>query len=80
MEANNQALDLLRQLIGIAHRPVLSDHSTLQAVCAVDLVQGLSDKRGRTFAQYLEEGTTLEAALRIADLMNSKITSQTLTK
>jgi len=28
----------------------------------------------------LEEGTTLEEAMRIADLMNNKITSLTLTK
>jgi hypothetical protein len=29
---------------------------------------------------HLEEGTTLEEALRIADLMNNKVTSLTLTK
>jgi hypothetical protein len=48
----------------------------LAAEPAGDTLEGLYGLLGFN----LEEGMTLEEALRIADLMNSKITSLTLTK
>jgi hypothetical protein len=48
----------------------------LAAEPAGDALKGLYGLLGFS----LEEGTTIEEALRIADLMNSKITSLTLTK
>jgi hypothetical protein len=48
----------------------------LAAEPAGDTLQGLYGLLGFD----LEEGTTLEEAMRIADLMNNRITSLTLTK
>jgi len=48
----------------------------LAAEPAGDTLEGLYGLLGFD----LEEGTTLEDAMRIADLMNNKITSLTLTK
>jgi hypothetical protein len=48
----------------------------LAAEPAGDTLKGLYGLLGL----HLEEGATLAEALRIADLMNSKITSLTLTK
>ena len=48
----------------------------LAAEPAGDTIEGLYGLLGF----HLEEGTTLEEAMRIADLMNNRITSLTLTK